>query len=144
MATAAAVLSVTACSKSDGVTGPSVAPPPATPVGAYTLSSIDAKTLPYTMFADTGYTLQVSSGTLSVTAAGKWVSKLVSKETVAGNISTYSDSTYGTWTQAVGTTIAVFINAETNITTNVTWTAADVTVNDIDGTITHKVLYKRN
>jgi len=146
-AAAVAVLAVTlatACSKGEGATGPGATPPPATPVGSYTLSTIDAKVLPYTMFADTGYTLEITSGSISITANGKWVSKVVTRETVAGNVSTYSDSTYGNWTVPAGATLAVLTNAETGATTNATWTAIDVTVNDVDGTVTRKVVYKRN
>ena len=146
-ATVFAVLAVTgmaACSKGEGTTGPVVTPPPATPVGTYALSSIDAKLMPYTMYSDTGYTLELSSGTLSVTTAGRWVSKIVSKETVAGNVSTYSDSTFGTWALGGAAITAVFTNSETNTTSAVTWTAKDVTVNDVDGAVTHKVLYKKN
>lgn len=144
IATAAALLSVaisiTAC-KGETPTGPA-APP--TPVGFYTLSTIDGKPMPYRMYADTGFTIDISSGTLLITVAGQWVSKIVSKETVMGTVSTYTDSTYGTWTQPVGSTIVVFLNAETRVTTNGTWTVADATVYEIDGARTHKMLYKRN
>lgn len=147
-AAAVAVLAITlttACSKGDSVTGPAPAPPPpATPVGSYTLSTIDAKALPYTMFADTGYTLEVTSGTLSIATTGKWVSKIVTRETVAGNVSTYTDSTFGNWTVPAGSTIAVMTNVETGVTSNATWTAIDVTVNDVDGTVTRKIVYRRN
>jgi hypothetical protein len=146
-ATICAVLAVTAmsaCSKGEGTTGPAVTPPPATPVGTYTLSSIDAKSMPYMMYSDTGYTLELSSGTLSVTTGGRWVSKVVSKETVAGNVSTYTDSTFGTWALGTAATTAVFTNTETSSTSTVTWTAKDVTVNDVDGTVTRKILYKKN
>lgn len=148
VAAVCAVLAVTGtagCSKSEGTTGPVVIPPPATPVGTYTLSTIDAKIMPYTMYTDpAGYTLEIASGTLSVTAAGKWVSKIVSKETVLGNVSTYSDSTFGTWTLSTGTAAGVFLNTETGVNSTVAWTAADITVNDVDGAVTHKVLYKKN
>ena len=139
---AGAVLTVTAaCGKSDGPTGPST---PATPEGTYTLTSIDAHAMPYTMFADTGYTLEIQSGTLTVAAGGRWVSKIVQRETVAGFVSTYSDSTFGTWSVPVGTKTAVFTNTETKTASNVTWTSGDITVNDVDGATTRKVLYKRN
>lgn len=146
-ATVCAVLAVTGmagCSKGEGTTGVTVTPPPATPVGTYTLSSVDSKSLPYMMYSDTGYTLELSSGTLSITTGGRWTSKVVSKETVAGNVSTYSDSTFGTWALGTAVTTAVFTNAESGATSAVTWTAKDVTVNDVDGAVTHKVLYKKN
>lgn len=135
------MLAVTACSKSDG---PTAAVAPATPEGAYTLSTIDAKTLPYTMYADTGYTLEVTSGTLSVTAGGRWVSKIVTRETVAGFASTYSDSTFGTWALPGNSKTAVFTNAETKATSNATWTATDISIDDNDGTTTRRLVYRRN
>lgn len=141
---ALAVTGMVGCGKGEGTTGPVIVPPPATPTGAYTLNSVDAKALPYTMYSDTGYTLQVSSGTLTITAAGKWVSKITTRETVAGNLSTYADSTFGTWTIGAGTANATFLNAETGLTSAVSWTAVDITVNDVDGSVTHKVLYKKN
>lgn len=141
-ATMLVVTLTTACSKGEGATGP-VTPPP-TPVGAYTLRTIDAKVMPYAMYTEPDYTLEVISGTLSVMANGKWVSKSVTRETVAGNISTYSDSTFGTWSVLAVATIAAFINTETAITSNATWTAAEVTVNEVHGTVTRKLVYKRN
>ncbi len=134
----------TACSKGEGATGPVTPPPPPTPVGGYTLRTIDAKVMPYAMYTEPDYTLEVISGTLSVTANGKWVSKSVARETVAGNISTYSDSTFGTWSLLAGATMAAFVNTETTITSNATWTAAEVTVNEVYGTVTRKLVYKRN
>jgi hypothetical protein len=139
-----AVLAVTACSKGEGATGPSI---PATPQGDYTLRTIDTKALPYTMFADTGYTLEIQSGTLTVTSGGRWVSRIVQRETVAGYVSTYADSTFGTWALPTGSTApgsATFVNAETNASTTVTWTATDITVDDKDGTTTRRVVYRRN
>jgi hypothetical protein len=136
-----AVTLTTACGKGEGTTGPSA---PATPVGSYALQTIDAKAMPYAMYSETDYALDVMSGTLSVTTNGKWVAKTVTRETVAGIVSTYSDSTFGTWTVPAGAKIAAFINTETNVTSNATWTATDVTVDDVDGTITRKVVYKRN
>jgi hypothetical protein len=145
---AAAVLAITACGKGDSPTGPGGAP--ATPVGAYTLLTIDAKELPFTMYSDTGYTLEIQSGSLSVTSTagtttgGKWVAKVIQRETVAGFVSTYNDSTFGTWTLPAGATTAVFTNAESNTASSVTWTSADATVTDVDGTTTHRSVYKRN
>ena len=137
---AVVAITLTAACKGDGVTGP-VAPP--TPAGTYTLNNIDAKVLPYTMYSDTGYMLQVQSGTMSITANGKWVAKTTTLETVVGNVSTYSDSTFGTWSVAAGSKLAVLINSETSVTSNATWTATDVTVNDVDGATVRKITYRR-
>ena len=138
------VLAVTACSKGEGATGPGI---PATPQGNYSLRTIDTKALPYTMYADTGYTLEIESGTLTVTTGGRWVSKIVQRETVAGTVSTYSDSTFGIWALPMGSTApgtATFLNAETNVSTTVTWTATDITIDDKDGAVIRRVVYRRS
>lgn len=143
-------LTLVACSGGDKVTGPSETPAPATPAGAYTLSTVDAKTLPWTMYAATGYTLEIQSATLNVTADGKWVSKSVTRETVDGFVSTYTDSTFGTWAATgAGASGAVkksatFTNAETLQTSSVTWTATGLTVQQLDGATTHAYAYTRN
>ena len=143
---AAALLAITtACSGGDKVTAPGTpGPPPATPVGSYTLNTVDAKTLPWTMYADTGYTLEIQSGTLSITVNGKWVSKVVTRETVAGFASTYNDSTFGSWAVATGSTIAVLTNAETNTTSSATWTATEATVVQLDGATSRTIKYRKN
>ena len=136
----AAVLAITACG-GDGPTGPSV---PATPEGAFTLQTIDAKSLPFTMYADGAYTLEVQSGTLSITANGKWVAKATTRETVAGIVSVYNDSTFGTWTQVQGSKTAALVNTESSTTSNATWGATDITVTEVDGTTTRRIVYRRN
>lgn len=141
-------LTLAACS-GDKMTGPNQAPAPATPVGAYTLTTVDAKGLPWTMYAATGYTLEIQGATLNVTADGKWASKSVTRETVAGFVSTYTDSTFGTWAAAAGTAssattkTAVFTNAETSQASSVSWTVTGLTVQQLDGATTHAYAYAR-
>ncbi len=126
---------------SESATGPST---PATPEGSFSLSMIDTKALPYSMFADTGYALDVMSGSLSITPDRKWVSRMTTRETVAGNVSTYSDSTFGTWSAVQGSTSASLLNAETNVISTATWTIGDITVNDVTNGVTRRILYRRN
>lgn len=141
--TTVVALSTAACSKGDGVTGPADTAPP-TPVGAYTLSTVDAKALPWTMYADTGYTLAVQGATLVIAANGTWISKVVTQETVAGYVSTYNDSTFGTWTATASTKTAVLTNAETATTSSAVWTATGVSVTQLDGATTHTFAYRKN
>jgi hypothetical protein len=117
---------------------------PATPVGSYTLVTVDAKALPWTMFADTGYTLEVQGATLAITSDGKWVSKVVQRETVAGFVSTYNDSTFGTWTATASSKSAVLTNAETATTSSAAWTATGLTVQQLDGATTRAYAYTRS
>jgi hypothetical protein len=125
----------------NGPNGPNGPSAPATPEGNFTLNMIDSKTLPFSMYADTGYTLEIMGGSIAITANGKWVSKITSRETVAGFASTYNDSTFGTW--VVSGTTASFTNTETAVVSNVTWTASDVTVNEVSGSVTRKIVYKK-
>lgn len=129
-----------ACAGGDGPSGPGGVP--ATPAGEYTLSTVDARALPFTWYSEPDYSLEVMSGTISIKSNGTWVSRIATRETVAGFVSTYNDSTFGTWTAANGA--ATLINAESSVRSSATWTATDVTVNDVDGAVTRKVLYRRN
>lgn len=138
-ALAAMVFSVTACG--DGSTGPGGS---GTAEGNYTLSTVDAKPLPYMMYSDTGYTLEVMSGSLAINVGGKWVAKFVQRETVAGNVSTYSDSTFGTWTLSSASQTVTLFNTETSVSASATWTASDITVTEVDGTVTRKIVYRRD
>lgn len=117
---------------------------PGTPVGTYTISTIDAKALPWTMYADTGYTLEVQSGTLSITADAKWVAKTTTRETVAGFVSIYNDSTFGTWATSGGGKTAVLTNVESGSTSSVTWTTTAATVVQLDGATSHTIIYTKN
>lgn len=126
---------------SESATGPST---PVTPEGSFSLSMIDTKALPYSMFADTGYALDVMSGSLSITPDRKWVSRMTTRETVAGNVSTYSDSAFGTWSTVQGSTSASLLNAETNVISTATWTITDITITDVTNGVTRRILYRRN
>jgi hypothetical protein len=126
-----------ACGGGDGPSGV-----PATPQGEYTLNMIEQKALPYAWYTEPDYSLEVTAGSISIKADGKWVAKITSRETVAGFVSTYNDSTFGTWTSANGT--ASLTNAESSTISSATWTGADVTVTDVEGTTTRKILYRKN
>jgi len=89
-----------ACGGSDA--GPSGPAQPTTPVAAYSLTLVDAKALPAVMFSDTGYTVEVTEGTLSLTADLKFTGSVTTRETVDGNISFYIDRVSGNWSKASG------------------------------------------
>jgi hypothetical protein len=132
-----------ACSNG-GPTGPGDDTTPPTPVGAYTLARVDQQALPWTMYSASDYTLEVQAATLTITADGKWVSKYTTRETVAGFVSIYADSSFGTWTATASTKIAVLTNAETLETSSASWTAGSVTVQQLDGATVHVYNYDRN
>lgn len=142
----ATIIVQTACAGgSDGKTGLPTGPDgpgaASTPVGEYALSTIDAQPMPYKMYDAPGYTLEILSGTISIMANGKWVSRLNSRETVDGFASAYNDSTFGTWTGAAGS--ASLTNQETNVVSSATFTQTEITVTDVDGTTKRKSLYRK-
>ena len=58
-----------------------------------------------------------------------------------------SDSTFGIWALPMGSTApgtATFLNAETNVSTTVTWTATDITIDDKDGAVIRRVVNRRS
>ncbi|HWJ12106.1 MAG TPA: hypothetical protein VNS10_00115 [Gemmatimonadaceae bacterium] len=100
VALVAAIL--TACG-SDSPSGPGTA---TSPEGNYTISTINGKALPMAVFSDTGgYKLEVLTGTLGVQGGGKYSVVTNYRQTIAGIVSTYSDSSGGNWLQT-GATVA--------------------------------------
>jgi hypothetical protein len=91
----------------DGPAAPAAPEPPPSPVGNYTLATFDGNPVPYTMYADGSYLLQVSGGTLAVLADGRFVARGDLRETVLANVSTYRDSTRGTWVQGPDGTVVL-------------------------------------
>ncbi len=87
-----------ACGGADGSNGPS-----ASPVGSYSLSSLNSKPLPFTLFADTGFTIALSAGSLALATDGSYLATISTNETIEGHVSTYVDSSTGRWTQAGAT-----------------------------------------
>ena len=86
-----------ACGGSESPSGPGNPPGPTTPVGAWTIATVNAKTLPFTMFTDTNYLYEVTAGTFSFTSDGKYSRTITFRQTIPGNISIFVDSSSGTW-----------------------------------------------
>ena len=119
LAVALAVAGLTACG-SDSPSGPSVA---TSPVGNYTISTINGKAVPMAVFSDTGgYKLEVLTGTLNVESGSKYSVVTNYRQTIAGIVSTYSDSSGGNWLQT-GTTIA-FTDGSDGSKVQATWSNA--------------------
>jgi len=121
---------VAACGGSEA--GPAGPPPPSTPIAAYTLTTVDAKALPAVMFADTGYTLEVTQGTLTLTADLKYAGTVTTRETVDGNISYYLERASGSWAQSAGSG-AITFTPTVGPAQPATWTATKLTVTQSDG-----------
>jgi len=91
----AAIALVTACG-SDATTGPSGS---SSPVGSYTMSTVNGKSLPAPLAADGSYSWDVTAGTMKLTSDGKFSVVTNYRQTLPGSLSNFVDSTGGTWTQ---------------------------------------------
>ncbi len=97
------------------------------PVGKYDLATFNAKALPVTLFADTGFTLALTAGTLSLDADGSFLSTISVNETVEGHKSVYVDTAAGRWTQAGATML--FTGAD-SLKQAGAWDGARITLTD--------------
>jgi hypothetical protein len=104
---------------------------PDDPVGKYVLASVDAKTLPVTMYSDTGYSLIVTAGALTLTADQKYSGTITTKETVDGVASVYVDQLVGTWVQFSNGSVAITPTGGAVITASLA--AGKLTVPQSDG-----------
>ena len=119
----AAAVAIVACSDSSA---PNVQK---TPEGNYTIGTVNGKAVPAPLFSDTGgYLLEITSGSLSLTADGKYSSVMGFRQTLPGNVSTYTDSTGGTWVRNGGN--VRFTETSTGLTLSAVWTNRLLTVVD--------------
>ena len=123
LAAAAAVVAIVACSDSSG---PNVQK---SPEGNYTIATVNGRTVPAPLFSDTGgYMLEITSGSLSLTSDGKYSSVMGFRQTLPGSVSSYSDSTGGTWVRTGGN--VQFTETSTGFTLTAVWTNGRITVTD--------------
>jgi hypothetical protein len=134
-----AVGAMVACG-SDSATGPNN---DNSPLGAYALASIGGKTAPVTMYSDTNYLLVISAGTLDVKSDGSWLAVTTTRETVLNHLSTYIDSTRGTWANGTGSGAIVFTNNDDRSVANATWGGGKLSLLQGTGADTMTVVYSK-
>lgn len=127
----AMVATVVACGDSTG---------PTTPIGAYVLSSVNSKSLPFRLFADTGFTVDITASSLVVNGDGSFLASFRSEERVENNLSVYVDTTTGKWVQA-GNAIT-FTNSD-SVKQVATWTGANIAIPDSSSVVPLLYLYTR-
>jgi hypothetical protein len=99
----AALVTTVACSESTS-TGP-VEPEPSgnDPVaGTFTLATVNALALPFTLFNDSGFRLEIAGSTMALQAGGQFVMVTTTRETVVDFPTDFVDTTRGTWSQNAG------------------------------------------
>jgi hypothetical protein len=106
----------------DSPSGPAT---PKTPEGSYAISTVNGKGLPVAIFADTNFTYEVTSGSLALTADGKFSVVTTFRQTIPGNVETFVDSTGGTWVLS-GTSVT-FTYPDDGSTATATWAGTQLT-----------------
>jgi hypothetical protein len=137
----AATFATLAAAAACGGDSPSAPATAKTPDGSYNLSTVNGKALPVAIFADTNYTYEVTSGTLVLTTDGKFSVVSTYRQTIPGNISTFVDSTGGTWLLS-GTSVT-FTNVDDQSTNTATWANSQLTFTQTDGKTTMTIVYSR-
>lgn len=105
----------------DGATGPK------SPIGSYTLSTVNGKTLPATLFADTGFTVDVSDGSLAIEPDGRFVVGMTSRWTIEGHASVFVTADTGKWTQTGDRLVLTYVDSTTQ---SASWQGNRITVAD--------------
>jgi hypothetical protein len=106
----ALVALLTACG-SDSTTGPSSSS--SSPVGFYTISTVNGKAVPTSIAADGSFSFDVTGGSISLTTDGKFSAITNARQTLPGSVSNFVDTSAGTWTQSGATLQMTFENGTT-------------------------------
>ena len=116
---------------------------PTTPIGHYTLASVNGVNVPSTMFEDGAYKLEVTGGTLEMEADSTYVAAIVSLETVDVNESEYVDSLRGRWSQDQATGTMQFTLDDDAYTFTGAWQGRRITVFLASGLFSSSMLFEK-
>ena len=130
------VLATLAACGGESATGPNSS---TTPVGAYTMTTLNGKALPASLYADGTYNFEVTAGKLTLTNDGKFLAITTTRQTVPGNVETFVDTVGGTWV-LTGTTVAL-TDLSDGSTVNSAWANGTLTMSETDGGVTTTIVY---
>jgi hypothetical protein len=135
---AACVIVPLACG--DSSTGPD---DPKTPVGNYALATFNGKAPPVTIFSDTNYLFVLADASLSLDANGSYRTTATTRETVLGHLSTYYDTTNGSWVQTTNSNSLVLTDRNDGSKVTMTWAGTKVTFVDTTDGVISTIVYAR-
>src|SRR5262245_31368792 len=115
---------------------------PDTPVGSYSIMTVNGKTLPAAVIDTVNYKFEILSGALKLTADGKYIEVTRFRETIPDNTSSFVDSTFGTWTRS-GTQINLKNGEDPNATSTGTWAGLQMTFVLADTVVALTYVYKK-
>lgn len=113
---------------------------PKTPVGNYTLTTVDGKAVPLALVADVDYKFEVLSGMLSLGADGSFSAVTQTRETVQSHASVFNDTLGGTWTRDHS---ILTLTASDSVVTTGDWNSGRITLALTDGTSRTAYVYAR-
>jgi hypothetical protein len=109
--------------------------------GSFTLTTVNALTLPFTFFNESGYVLQMTASTMALESGGQFILAMTTRETVAGFPSTFVDTVRGTWSQNVG---AITLTQTGGAAKSGTWNGVTLSFPYEGETGTLALVYTRN
>jgi hypothetical protein len=112
------------------------------PVGSFAIATVNGKPLPFTMFTDTNYLYEVTSGSLALTNDGKYQNVMHFRQTIPGNVSLFVDSTTGTWVLN-GSTVTLTDAADATID-SAAFAAGKLSFTESNGVATNVYVYSRS
>jgi len=134
-ASIAAIALITACG-SDSTTGPSSGA--SNPVGSYTMSTVNGKAVPTSLFADGAFSYDIIGGSMKLTSDGKFSTVTNYRQTLPGSVENFVDSTGGTWTQSGS---ALQFSISDGSTATATFDKSTLTLSATDAGVTLTVVY---
>lgn len=120
----AALALVTTAACSDNPSAPVLPDPDPVPsandpvAGNFTLNTVNNASLPFVMFNDGGFSLEIASSTVEMQQGGQFVMVLTTREVVVDFASFFVDTMRGTWTQNVGN---VVLNGDDGNSASAVW-----------------------
>ena len=122
---------------SDSTTGPSSSNS-SSPAGTYTMSTVNGKAVPTSLFADGSFTYDITGGTMKLTTDGKFSAVTNYRQSLPGSVENFVDSIGGTWTQS-GSSLQMSVSDGTSATA--TFDKSTLTLSSSDQGITLTVVY---
>jgi hypothetical protein len=120
----ALTLLIAACGGDSG-TGPSGGV-----VGSYQLTTVQGKGLPYRLYSDVNYSVDVADGTIAINGDGNFLATMRSEERVENHLSVYADTATGKWSLS-GTSIDFLASDGTRTTGKIS--GKSITLTDSSG-----------
>ncbi|MEP6999040.1 MAG: hypothetical protein ABI969_01085 [bacterium] len=122
----ALTLTIAACGGGggDSITGPT------SPTGSYKLTTVQGKALPYRVYSEVNYTVDVADASVTLNAGGAFTAAMRTEERVDNHLSVYADTVTGNWV-LTGSKVDLTVSDGTH--TIGTWSGKTLSFTDSSG-----------